>query len=190
MTSPTVDIYTLILFYLFATSKLLSVYELVKIPKLIKGGRLAMVERRNERASQLSYFFIGLGLGAGAALMLSPKTRMGTKDLREAIAGGAVLFASRLAREIREEIAEVTRRGYGTAQDIANELTKAGKEISGMFIDEIKQTITNSTNRILDAMEEAKQTVDRGIDQLSEAIEVGKQAYVEEKHRREVEMQS
>lgn len=138
----------------------------------------------NKRADNLVYFLIGMGVGAGGALMLAPK--MG-KEFREGLAGAAMLFANKVGEQIRQEMSEVTKRGYKAAYEITDELTAAGREISAMLFDESKKTIARTTEQFSKAVEDAMGTVDKSIGHLSEAIEAGKQAYTEEKYGRKMQ---
>lgn len=139
---------------------------------------------RNKRENELAYFAVGFGVGVGAAFMLAPK--MG-KEVREALAGAALLLASRLGKEIREEVDKVVKQGYDTAHEITDELSKAGREIVDIFVQESKSTIVKSSDRILEAIEEARDTISKSAERFSEAIEVGKQAYMEEKYGRNMQ---
>ena len=94
-------------------------------------------------ANKLTYFLIGFGLGAVVALLFAPKS----------------------GKELREDIAETTRRGYGKGREWA----ETGREkASGL-------------------LEEAKETVTRGKERISAAIEAGQQVYREGKRKAETE---
>jgi gas vesicle protein len=104
----------------------------------------------NNGASKLAYFVIGFGFGAVVALLFAPKS----------------------GRELREDIAESTRRGidkaseaYETTRTRTKELAAVGREKAAGIIEEAKESVVEQRER------------------LSAAIEAGKQAYREEKQR-------
>jgi gas vesicle protein len=92
-------------------------------------------------ANKLTYFLIGFGLGAVVALLFAPKS----------------------GKELREDIAERTRRG----------IEKAG------------ETYETAREKAKEIVQEAKETVSRGKERLAAAVEAGKQAYREEKRKAE-----
>lgn len=101
-------------------------------------------------ASKLAIFLVGFGMGAVVALLFAPKS----------------------GRELRQDIAETTRRGMDKASETyqatrarAKELAAAGRE------------------KAAEVLEEAKETVVEKRDRLTAAIEAGKQAYREEKRK-------
>jgi gas vesicle protein len=108
----------------------------------------------NNGASRLTYFLIGFGLGAVVALLFAPKS----------------------GRELREDIAEKTRRGwekageaYETARERAKEWVETGREKAAALAEEAKERVAETRER------------------LSAAIEAGRQAYREEKRKAEAE---
>jgi gas vesicle protein len=101
-------------------------------------------------AGRLAYFLVGTGLGAVVALLFAPKT----------------------GRELRENIAETTRRGvdkasetYQTTRERALDAAATGREKATEALGQAKEAVTDQRNR------------------LSAAIEAGKQAYREEKQK-------
>lgn len=101
-------------------------------------------------ANKLAYFLIGFGFGAVTALLFAPKS----------------------GRELREEIAETTRKGvdkasetYQTTRERAKELAATGREKATGAIEEAKERVSGERSR------------------LSAAIDAGKQAYREEKQK-------
>jgi len=104
----------------------------------------------NNGASKLAFFLVGFGFGAVIALLFAPKS----------------------GRELREDIAETTRRGvdkaseaYQTTRERAQELAAIGREKATGLLEEAKETVVEQRER------------------LSAAVEAGKQAYREEKRK-------
>jgi gas vesicle protein len=94
-------------------------------------------------ANKLTYFLIGFGLGAVVALLFAPKS----------------------GKELREDIAETTRRGYSKGREWA----ETGRE------------------RASGLLEDAKESVSRGKERVSATLEAAKQGYREAKHKAEAE---
>jgi gas vesicle protein len=93
-----------------------------------------------------------------------------------AVVGAAValLFAPKAGRELREDIADATRKGVDRARETGSQLgTRAGEyyEVAASRAGELAQTARDAASR-------------RG-EHLSAAIEAGKQAYRDEKRRTE-----
>src|SRR5215472_4488857 len=134
-------------------------------------------------AEKLTFLLIGAGIGATLALLFAPKS----------------------GRELRDDIADVTRRGIDAAgegarraRDSASELYETGRvragEAYGAARDKAGDLYGNARERVSDAYGAARDRVadsagtvsevaTRQRDQIAAAIEAGKQAYHEEKKR-------
>jgi gas vesicle protein len=135
-----------------------------------------MRDREESSANtKLTYLLIGGGIGAIIALLFAPKSGV---ELREDIADvtkKGIEKGKESAAQIQEkagEYYEVTRERaselYSTAQDRAGELYQSAHDKAEDFADRAKETAARSTNP------------------FSAAIEAGKKAYVDEKRRTEV----
>jgi gas vesicle protein len=93
----------------------------------------------NRTADRLSYLLIGAGIGATLALLFAPKS----------------------GKELRRDIADVSKKTYDKGIDAAHSL---GDKVS-------------------DGVGTVRETVERQKTQIASAIEAGKQAYREERHR-------
>jgi gas vesicle protein len=103
-------------------------------------------------SARLTYFLLGGTVGALVALLFAPKA----------------------GRELRGDIADVTRKGVDRTRETATQLgTKAG---------EYYDVASNKAGELAGAAREA--AARRG-EHLSAAIEAGKQAYADEKRRTE-----
>jgi gas vesicle protein len=105
---------------------------------------------RDQDSNKLAYFLIGAGVGAVVALLFAPKT----------------------GRELREDIADRTRRGvdkaseaYQTTRERARDLAATGREKAAGAIEHAKEAVAEQRSR------------------LSAAVDAGKQAYREEKQK-------
>lgn len=88
----------------------------------------------------------------------------------------ALFFAPKSGRELRGDIADVTRKGVDTARDKATEYY----EVSRDRATELYSTAANKAGELASTAREAAARRSEG---LSAAIEAGKQAYAEEKRK-------
>ena len=110
--------------------------------------------RRDESgvSTQLTCFAIGATLGAVVALLLAPKS----------------------GRELREDLADATRKGVDRARETGAQLsTKAG---------EYYETAASRAGELAST---AREAASRRGERFTSAIEAGRQAYIEEKRRTE-----
>ena len=114
-------------------------------------------------ATKLTYLIVGGGIGAILALLFAPKS-------------GA---------ELREDIADATRKGIEKSKETAAQLQeKAGEyyEVSREKASELYQTATEKAS---DLTEKAKTAAANTANPFSAAIEAGKDAYTAEKRKNE-----
>jgi gas vesicle protein len=105
-----------------------------------------------DAGARIAYFAIGALLGAAAALLLAPKS----------------------GRELREDLADATRKGVDRARETGSQLTtRAG---------EYYESATSRAGELASGVREA---ASRRGERLSAAVEAGKQAYRDEKRRTE-----
>jgi gas vesicle protein len=103
-----------------------------------------------DAGARITYFAIGALLGAAAALLFAPKS----------------------GRELREDLADATRKGVDRARETGSQLTaRAGEyyESASARAGELASGVRDAASR-------------RG-ERLSAAVEAGKQAYRDEKRR-------
>jgi gas vesicle protein len=123
-------------------------------------------EREREGSSattKLTYLLIGGGIGAVIALLFAPKSGV----------------------ELREDIADATRKGIEKGKETAAQLQeKAGDyyEVSRQKAGEIYQTAQEKAGEYA---EKAKSAAARSTNPFSAAIDAGKEAYVAEKRKNE-----
>ena len=90
----------------------------------------------------------------------------------------ALLFAPKSGRELRGDIADVTRKGVDTARERAGEYYDSTRERATEFY-------STASERAGELAGVARQQVARRTETLSAAIDAGKRAYAEEKRRTE-----
>src|SRR5215218_10020159 len=113
--------------------------------------------------TKLTYLLIGGGIGAVIALLFAPKSGI----------------------ELREDIADATRKGIEKSKEAASQIQeRAGEyyEVGRERANEIYQTAQDKAGEI---GEKAKSAAARTANPFSAAVEAGKDAYVAEKRRNE-----
>jgi gas vesicle protein len=90
----------------------------------------------------------------------------------------ALLFAPKSGRELRGDIADVTRKGVDTARERAGEYYDTTRERATEFY-------STASERAGELAGVARQQVARRTETLSAAIDAGKRAYSDEKRRTE-----
>ena len=114
-------------------------------------------------ATKLTYLLVGGGIGAIIALLFAPKSGV----------------------ELREDIADATRKGIEKSKETAAQLQdKAGEyyEVSRDKAGELYQTATDKAGELT---EKAKSAAANTANPFSAAIEAGKSAYTQEKRKSE-----
>jgi gas vesicle protein len=114
-------------------------------------------------ATKLTYLIVGGGIGAILALLFAPKS----------------------GQELREDIADATRKGIEKSKEAAAQIQeRAGDyyEVSREKAGELYQTATEKANELT---EKAKAAAARTANPFSAAVEAGKDAYTAEKRKNE-----
>ncbi len=125
--------------------------------------QLRVREEDTDVSTRLAYFVIGGTIGAVVALLFAPKS----------------------GRELRGDLADVTRKSVDRTRETASQLgTKAGEyyEVGRERASDLYSTAAGKAGELADS---AREAAARKGEHLSAAIEAGKQAYVEEKRRTE-----
>jgi gas vesicle protein len=108
--------------------------------------------RETDAGTRLTYFVIGATVGAVVALLFAPKS----------------------GRELREDLADATRKGVDRARETGAQISaKAGEYYDA------------ASARAGELASNAREAVERRGERVSAAIEAGKQAYRDEKRRTE-----
>lgn len=109
--------------------------------------------RGNDGLTKLTYLLIGGGIGAVLALLFAPKS----------------------GEELRQDIADATRKSVDSARDTANQLSAR----AGEYYEATRE-------RAGELAQNARDAATRRTGTISAAIEAGKQAYREEKRKTEL----
>lgn len=121
-------------------------------------------EREDANAStKLTYLLIGGGIGAVLALLFAPKS--GT--------------------ELREDIADVTRKGIEKSKETAEHLQEAAGEYYEVTREKAGELYNTAQETAEELTEKAKAAAAQSTNPISAAIDAGKKAYVDEKRRNE-----
>ena len=122
-----------------------------------------MQERESSATTKLTYLIIGGGIGAVLALLFAPKSGI----------------------ELREDIADATRKGLEKSKEAAAQIQeRAGEyyEVSRERVGDLYQSATDKATELADA---AKAAASKTANPFSAAIEAGKDAYNAEKRKNE-----
>lgn len=109
-------------------------------------------EREDDTGTRLTYFVVGATVGAVAALLFAPKS----------------------GRELREDLADATRKGVDRARETGSQL--------GARAGEYYEVAAGKAGEFASG---AREVAARRGEHFSAAIEAGRQAYREEKRRTE-----
>jgi gas vesicle protein len=137
-------------------------------------------------STRLTFFLVGAGIGAVLALLFAPKS----------------------GEELRNDIADATRKGIDksreTAQQLgtkANEYYETGKQKAGEYYDTARETAEEyyeatreragdlydtATNKAGEVVTKTRDAVTSQAGSISAAVEAGKKAYVDEKRKTEL----
>lgn len=122
---------------------------------------------RREDASagtKLTYLLIGGGIGAVLALLFAPKS----------------------GQELREDIADATRKGLEKGKEAAGQLQEKAGEYYEVGRERAGELYQSAQGKAGELGERARAAASRTTNPFSAAVEAGKQAYQDEKRRNEV----
>ena len=77
---------------------------------------------------EVGCFFLGIGIGVGAALLLAPRSGRETRELLKDKADEGKEYLKRRGSELREDAGELIDRGIGRQKDNLSEAVDAGKQ--------------------------------------------------------------
>jgi gas vesicle protein len=122
-------------------------------------------EREESNTSaKLTYLLIGGGIGAILALLFAPKSGV----------------------ELREDIADVTRKGIEKGKETATLVGERAGEYYEVTRERANELYTTAQEKAEVLVEQAKATAAGTANPFSAAIEAGKKAYYEEKRKTDV----
>ena len=123
-------------------------------------------EYEREEASsstKLTYLLIGGGIGAILALLFAPKS----------------------GEELREDIADATRKGIEKGKETAGHLQETAEEYYEVTREKAGELYETASETAGELTEKAKAVAAQSANPISAAVDAGKKAYVEEKRRNE-----
>jgi gas vesicle protein len=119
------------------------------------------------------------------------ETSAGTK-LTYLLVGGAIgaivalLFAPKSGQELREDIAEATRKGIEKGKEAATVVGEKAGEYYEVTKERAGEILHDAQEAVEGFGDKAKDAVTSAANPFSAAIEAGKEAYIEEKRKNEV----
>jgi gas vesicle protein len=113
--------------------------------------------------TKLTYLLIGGGIGAVIALLFAPKSGV----------------------ELREDIADATRKGLEKSKEAAAQIQERAGEYYEVGRERASDIYQTSQEKAGELTEQAKSAAARTANPFSAAVEAGKEAYVAEKRRNE-----
>lgn len=114
---------------------------------------------------KLTYLLIGAGIGATLAFLFAPKS----------------------GRELRNDLADATRRGLDAAGEGARRISERASDAYETGRGKVSEIYDTTRDRVSQGAEAVSEVAQRQKEQIAAAIEAGKQAYREEKRRAAVE---
>ena len=121
-------------------------------------------EKEEANAStKLTYLLIGGGIGAVLALLFAPKS----------------------GQELREDIADATKKGIEKGRETAVQLQDAAGEYYEVTRERASELYETASEKAADYQERAKAAANNTGNPISAAIDAGKKAYMDEKRKNE-----
>ena len=114
-------------------------------------------------STKLTYLLIGGGIGAIVALLFAPKS----------------------GQELREDIADATRKGIEKSKEAASQIQERAGEYYEVTRERAGEFIDSASEKAGELGDKAKAAAARAANPFSAAIEAGKQAYTDEKRKNE-----
>lgn len=126
-------------------------------------------------STRLTFFLVGAGIGAVLALLFAPKSG---EELRNDIADATRKGIDK-SKEAAQQLGAKAGEYYDTARETAGEYYEATRERAG----ELYNTATAKAGEVVST---AREAATRQAGSISAAVEAGKKAYVEEKRKTEL----
>jgi gas vesicle protein len=120
-------------------------------------------ERETSASAKLTYLLVGGGIGAVLALLFAPKS----------------------GEELREDIADATRKGIEKSKVAATQIQEKAGEYYEVSREKAGEFYQSATEKAGELSEKAKSVAASTANPFSAAIDAGKEAYTAEKRRNE-----
>jgi gas vesicle protein len=126
-------------------------------------------------STRLTYFLVGAGIGAVLALLFAPKS----------------------GEELRNDIADATRKGIDRSKEAAQQLGAkateyydATRQTAGEYYEATRERAADlydtATSKAEEVVAKTRDAANRQAGSISAAVEAGKKAYIEEKRKTEL----
>jgi gas vesicle protein len=113
--------------------------------------------------TKLTYLLIGGGIGAVIALLFAPKS----------------------GQELREDIADATRKGIEKSKEAASQIQERAGEYYEVTREKASELVQTAQEKAGELTEKARSAAARSANPFTAAVEAGKEAYTAEKRRTE-----
>ncbi len=137
-------------------------------------------------AMPLTYFLVGAGIGAALGLLFAPKSG---EEMRNDIAD-ATRKGIEQSKEAAQQLGVRAREDYDNTRAKAGEYYETARETAGEYVEATREKATElydtATTKAGEVAAMTRDAAARQAGSISAAIEAGKKAYVEEKRKTEL----
>ncbi len=137
-------------------------------------------------SARLTYFLVGAGIGAVLALLFAPKSG---EELRNDIADATRKGIDR-SREAAQQLGVKANEYYDSGRAKAGELYNTARDTAGEYYEATRERAAElydtATTKAGEVASVARDTAARQAGSVQAAFEAGKKAYVEEKRKTEL----
>ncbi len=137
-------------------------------------------------STRLTYFLVGAGIGAVLALLFAPKSG---EELRNDIADATRKGIDR-SKEAAAQLGVKANEVYDTTRAKASELYDTARETAGEYYEATRERAADiydtATTKAGEVVAKTRDAAARQAGSIQAAVEAGKQAYVEEKRKTEL----
>ena len=137
-------------------------------------------------STRLTYFLVGAGIGAVLALLFAPKSG---EELRNDIADATRKGIDK-SREAAQQIGAKANEYYDTGKQKAGEYYDAARETAGEYYEATRERAADlydtASSKAGEVVTKTRDAVTNQAGSISAAVEAGKKAYIEEKRKTEL----
>lgn len=137
-------------------------------------------------STRLTYFLVGAGIGAVLALLFAPKSG---EELRNDIADATRKGLDK-SKEAAQQIGAKAGEYYETGRAKAGELYDTARETAGEYYEATRERATElydtASTKAGEVVTKTRDVASRQAGSITAAVEAGKKAYVEEKRKTEL----
>ena len=137
-------------------------------------------------STRLTYFLVGAGIGAVLALLFAPKSG---EELRNDIADATRKGIDR-SKEAAAQLGNRANEVYDATRAKATELYDTARETAGEYYEATRERAADiydtATTKAGEVVAKTRDAAARQAGSIQAAVEAGKQAYVEEKRKTEL----